>query len=102
MLRLILLANEAAAQGQQGIALQDGAREFDARDGRVAARRAEAAHLFRLVGAPTCEILSAERRRTSPCRLRSASGAPQQAGRPASRRRSSFYAAPGARWVCCA
>ena len=62
-LRLILLPNEGAAQGQQGIASQESARISEERDGRVAAHRAEAAHLFRPVGAPICTILSAERRR---------------------------------------
>ena len=57
-LRLILLLNEGRRSAQQGIARQGGAYEHAQLRGAVAACRAEAAHLFRLVDAPTCKILS--------------------------------------------
>ena len=65
-LRVICLPYEAAAEGQQGIGRQAGARKQGERRGRVAAHRAEAAHLFRLVGARVTKMLSAERRRAAP------------------------------------
>ena len=51
-LRPVLLANEGAVQGQQGITSREGAQVGEEKHGRVPAHRAEVAHLFRLVGAP--------------------------------------------------
>ena len=65
-LRPILLQNEGAAEGQQGIARQGGACEHAQRSGMVAAQWAEAAHLIRHHRASMWKILSAERRRAGP------------------------------------
>ena len=51
-LRPVLLANEGAVQGQQGITSREGAQVGEEKHGRVPAHRAEVAHFFRLVGAP--------------------------------------------------
>ena len=48
--------------GQQGSRRLGVARECGERHGAVGAHRAEAAHRFKLLGAPICKILSAERR----------------------------------------
>ena len=61
-LRAILLLNEGAAVGKQGIAWQGGAREQGERSGMIAAHGAEATHLFRLHGARVTTMLSAGRR----------------------------------------
>ena len=62
-LRPISLRNGGVAEGLQGIGRQGGARDQGERHGRVAAHRAEAEHLLRLVGARVLKMLSAERRR---------------------------------------
>ena len=59
-LRLILLPNEAPQSSQQGIEWQGSARVHGERHGRVAARRAEAAHLFPAVNSTISMMLSAE------------------------------------------
>ena len=65
-LRLICTAERGTAESQQGIGRQAGACKQSERRGRVAAHRAEAAHLSRLVSARVTKILSAERRRAGP------------------------------------
>ena len=55
-----LLQNEAPQSSQQGIEWQGSARVHGERHGRVAARRAEAAHLFPAVNSTTSMMLSAE------------------------------------------
>ena len=64
-LRVILLPNEAAAEGQQGIAWQKRAREHGRRSRVLTAHRAEAAHHFPLLGALVMKMLSAERGRAA-------------------------------------
>ena len=64
-LRAILLPNEAAAEGQQGIAWQKRAREHGRRTRVLTAHRAEAAHHFPLLGALVMKMLSAERGRAA-------------------------------------
>ena len=59
-LRPVLLPNEAPLSSQQGIEWQGSARVHGERHGRVAARRAEAAHLFPAVNSTTSMMLSAE------------------------------------------
>ena len=65
MLRLILLLNEGAAGGQQGIGRQGSAQVQRERSGRVTARWAEAAHHIRHHRASNRKMLSAERRRAA-------------------------------------
>ena len=59
-LRPILLPNEAPRSSQQGIEWQGSARVHGERHGRVAARRAEAAHLSPAVNSTISMMLSAE------------------------------------------
>mgnify|MGYP006903400573 CR=1 FL=1 len=62
-LRAILLPNEAAAEGQQGIACQKRACKHGRRSRVITAHRAEAAHHFSLLGALVTKMLSVWRRR---------------------------------------
>ena len=64
-LRPISTAKRGVAESQQVIGRQAGARERGERRGRVAAHRAQAAHLFWPVGARVTKILSAKRCRAA-------------------------------------
>ena len=64
-LRLILLLNEGAAGGQQGIGKQGSAQVQREWSDTVAARWAEVPHLIRLDPASIWKMLSAERRRAA-------------------------------------
>ena len=59
-LRPVSHTNAGAGGGPRGMGCEGGARKGGRRRGMFAAHRAEVAHLFRRVGAPTSEILSAE------------------------------------------
>ena len=60
-LRPVLLPNEAPRSSQQGIEWQGSARVHGERHGRVAARPAEAAHLFpAIINSTISMMLSAE------------------------------------------